>query len=458
MSTKPDDQKTELTDMVKAVGAVLGVALALFTIVNSSIAQPITSLVVALIAAVLVSAWLVFSRWFSITQVITAWLALAVVVLAGFVIWPRTMTVEGVIYDTVGNPVRDEQVILFDRSGRRYETKTEAEGYYQFIDVPSGKYRVQVRTSQVEGETEGILVRVVQQKLTVPEITLTASPTSVAAVTPNTPTATPIPPTNTFTPEPPTGTFTSTLASTLPPMLTDTLSPTDTVTPTPTSTNSPTPLPTNTPTPLAPPTATSTTTSIATSVRVDARMNIYGADKLIPPDPAGGGGGKLPAEISFPAQPGQTLIISSVEGTVSGYSDGCGYNGADGGPFCTGKTHIKDYGGISGIVHGDKTMFLVGVFLDDTGPTDPAPKTLGYTEETDDLEEVVSPLLNQVFFIGDGQTPSKTVQRFEIPPDATRLCLGFAETNDFGYSGNPGLPGYYDDNGGGLTVSLEIRR
>lgn len=169
-----------------------------------------------------------------------------------------------------------------------------------------------------------------------------------------------------------------------------------------------------------------------------------------------------PAGISFPAQSGQTLIISSVEGTVSGYRDGpddsCGYNEADGGPFCTGKTYIKHYGGISGIVHGDKTMFLVGVFLDNTGPTDPAPETLGYTEETDDREEVVSPLLNQVFFIGDGRTLNKTVQKFEIPPDATRLYLGFAESNDFGYSGNPGLPGYYDDNDGGLTVSLEIRR
>jgi alpha-glucoside transport system substrate-binding protein len=193
MSTNPDDQKTQLTDMVKAVGAILGVALALFTVVNSIIAQPITSLVVALIAATLVSAWLVLSRWVSITQVITAWLALAVVVLAGFVIWPRTMTVEGVIYDTVGNPVRNEQVILFDRSGRRYETKTDAEGYYQFIDVPSGKYRVQVRTSQVEGETKGILVRVVQQNLTVSEIMPPASPTDAPVSEP--PTDAPLPPT-----------------------------------------------------------------------------------------------------------------------------------------------------------------------------------------------------------------------------------------------------------------------
>ena len=204
MSTNPDDQKTQLTDMVKAVGAILGVALALFTVVNSIIAQLTTSLVVALIAAALVSAWLVLSRGVSITQVITAWLALAVVILAGFVIWPRTMTVEGVISDTVGNTVRNEQVILFDRSNRRYEIKTDAEGYYQFIDVPSGKYRVQVRTSQVEGETKGILVRVVQQNLTVSEIMPPESPTSVAAVTPDTPTAIPIPPTN--TPAPPTDT------------------------------------------------------------------------------------------------------------------------------------------------------------------------------------------------------------------------------------------------------------
>jgi hypothetical protein len=211
MSTNPGNNKAQLTEMVKAVGAVLGVALALFTVVNSIIAQPITSLVVALVAAALVSAWLVLSHWVSITQVITAWLALAVVVFAGFAIWPRRMTVEGLVYDTARNPVTNEEVLCFDRSGRRYETRTNAEGYYQFIDVPSGKYRLRVRTNEIEGETKGILVRVVQQNLTVSEILVAASPTSVAAVTPDTPTVTPTP-TNTSTSEPPTSTLTPTPA------------------------------------------------------------------------------------------------------------------------------------------------------------------------------------------------------------------------------------------------------
>ena len=204
MNTDSNNHRAQLTEIAKAVGAILGVPLALFAVLNSIIAQPITSLVVALIAAALASVWIVLSRWTSITQIITAWLALAVVVLAGFVIWPRTMTVEGFICDTAGNPVSNEAIRLFDCSGKIYETKTDIEGYYQFTGVPSGKYRVQVRTNEIEGETKGILVRVVQQNLTVSEILATASPTSVAAVTPDTPTAIPILPTN--TPVPPTAT------------------------------------------------------------------------------------------------------------------------------------------------------------------------------------------------------------------------------------------------------------
>lgn len=213
MNANSGNHKTQLTELAKAVGAILGVPLALFAVVNSIFEQPLISLIVALITAVLVSVWVILSRWISIREIITAWLALAVVILAGFVIWPRTMTVEGFIYDTAHNPVSNENVRLFDRNGRIYETQTNTEGYYQFTDVPSGKYKVQVRTSAVEGETKGILVRLVQQNLTVSEILATASSTSVAAVTPDTPTAAPIPPTSTPVPpsdtptrEPPTST------------------------------------------------------------------------------------------------------------------------------------------------------------------------------------------------------------------------------------------------------------
>jgi uncharacterized protein YraI len=229
MSTDPDNRKASLIDMFKAVGTIVALPLALFALTNSIVAQPIIALVVALIIAILASVWVLLSCQTDIQEVIIAWLILIVVVLAGFVIWPKTMIVEGIIRDTVGNPLSNEKVVLFDRSGRRYETKTNVEGRYQFIDVPTGKYRVRVGSTEVEGGTQGFLVHEVQQNITVSEILASSSPTSAPTVPPtSTSTATP---TNTPTPTPtPTATSMNT--------------PTPTPTPTATSTNKPTPTPT----------------------------------------------------------------------------------------------------------------------------------------------------------------------------------------------------------------------
>jgi hypothetical protein len=118
MSGNAGNRKAPLIEIAKAVGLILGIPLALFAIVSSVVEQPIIALVVALITAVLASVWVVRSSWTGITEVVVAWMALALIVLAGFVIWPRTMTVEGTISDTAGNPVSNEVVVLFDRSDR----------------------------------------------------------------------------------------------------------------------------------------------------------------------------------------------------------------------------------------------------------------------------------------------------------------------------------------------------
>jgi len=285
MSANPVNNKTQLVEIVKTVSAILGVPLALFAVTNSVIEQPLISLVVAIIAAVLISVWVVLSGWANITQIITAWLALAVVVLAIFVVWPRTMTVEGRISNTAGNPVSNEKVILFDLSNRVYETKTDAGGYYQFTQVPAGKYRLQVRSSEVEGQTRGILVRVVQQNLAIPgglaEVVSTPAPTlptDTPKPTSPLPTNTPVPAPDTPTPQPPTDTPVPEPIETPTRQPSDTptntrVPPTSTFTPTrtpvsPTSTSSPTNTrvpPTSTFTPTRTPVSrTSTATSTST--------------------------------------------------------------------------------------------------------------------------------------------------------------------------------------------------
>ncbi len=280
MSTNPDSNKTQLVEIAKTVGAILGVPLALFAVTNSIIAQPIVSLVVAIIAAVLISVWVVLSGWANITQIITTWLALAVVVLAGLVIWPRTMTVEGRISDSAGSPVGNERVILFDLSNRVYETKTDVDGFYQFTQVPTGKYRLQVRGSEVEGQTKGILVRVVQQNLAIPGVLAGAPSTPTTTLPTEAPTPTQTSPMETPAPKPPPDTLVSPTDAQVPPTYIFTAQPTGTSVTESTETLSPLRV-TDTPGPklsdIPTLTATYTHTQIVEARR--ARVGLYGRNE-----------------------------------------------------------------------------------------------------------------------------------------------------------------------------------
>ena len=185
---------------------------------------------------------------------------------------------------------------------------------------------------------------------------------------------------------------------------------------------------------------------ITNSVTVAGTANIFGAGEDAPPDPGGGGGGTLPIEIDV------------VQGTsvftfprVKGQTDCCNQSPAtppDGGVrFDTGVTA---FGGISG-VSGSGEMFLVGVFLGD-GPKSPAPVSFG--PFNDDLKNRAryKPVLQQVFFIGNGRRDDGLRQVFDAPEGATRLFLGFA-----GSSGFDGPPGHYADNTGSLLVKVQPR-
>ncbi len=80
---------------------------------------------------------------------------------------------------------------------------------------------------------------------------------------------------------------------------------------------------------------------------------------------------------------------------------------------------------------------LVGVFLSDAIPADPAPAPFVYGSEMFAFE-VLAPQLRQIFYIGDGLTGTATGtrQQFVAPPGATRLYLG--TTDGFGWFNNSG--------------------
>jgi len=156
---------------------------------------------------------------------------------------------------------------------------------------------------------------------------------------------------------------------------------------------------------------------------------------------------------TFVAGPNQVLTFSSVTGLV-----GCNFsitNGPDGTCFPGVSTTVTSYGGLSGISVKDANFFLVGVFLNSTEPSGSGPSVLHYNYGTPDslntTDSSFSPLDNQVFFIGDGLTGTGSGQEqvFNIPTDATRLYLGFADSFD-------SVPSYYADNVGSLTATFAI--
>ncbi|MCX6629709.1 MAG: BACON domain-containing carbohydrate-binding protein, partial [Candidatus Solibacter sp.] len=176
---------------------------------------------------------------------------------------------------------------------------------------------------------------------------------------------------------------------------------------------------------------------------VDAKSNIFAAGR------ATAFNGLLPPGYRFSAGAGKVLALDVVNGATHCQS-GTATIPADGAAFCvSGSTDVLSYRGIAGVVHGRKVMFLVGVFLDDREPADPAPARLDFTNNEDYTS--LAPLLGQVFFLGNGRTAANAQQTVVVPETATRLFLGFADAEAF-----HGAPGAYQDNTGGLTVSLRV--
>lgn len=183
-------------------------------------------------------------------------------------------------------------------------------------------------------------------------------------------------------------------------------------------------------------------------LNVSGQANIWGAGHT--GLPSGTGGGIMPPLIHFQSGSNQVLIFTSVSGLIdigtapNGYE--FGYHGPDGivnSPYNDSATAVE---GISGIVDNNRIATLVGVFLDDSEPTNLAPSSLDFSDTAIGHSfSSLAPQLRQVFFIGDGLTGtgSGTEQIFVVPPTATRLYLGIPDV-------------YYDDNSGSFVATFTI--
>jgi hypothetical protein len=198
-------------------------------------------------------------------------------------------------------------------------------------------------------------------------------------------------------------------------------------------------------------TITEQDTNLPATVNVPGQANIFGAGHGVPPS-GDGGEGSLPPGVSLAAGTGRVLTVSNVTGTVNSGCTGSA-NGPDGLHGGCGGTDINSTGGIAGIVDSQASMMLVGVFLTDSEPQDPAPARLDFSPSVGLGEDyaAIAPGIGQVFYVGDGLTGtgSGSAQQIQVPPNATRLFLGIADAF-------VGDPGHYGDNSGNFTATVDV--
>jgi hypothetical protein len=162
----------------------------------------------------------------------------------------------------------------------------------------------------------------------------------------------------------------------------------------------------------------------------------------------GGGGADTPAVLgsSFAAGAGNIFTFSA-NGLVS-----CCSGGPDIHP--DGGSSSMDVAGANGLssLSGTSNIPLVGVFVSSDPSGNPAPAALSFVAGS---PTSISPLLNQVFYIGDGRSgyndAGGTLPTFTAPSAATMLYLGVIDANGFHAD-----TGYYADNKGSFDVDVML--
>ena len=165
-------------------------------------------------------------------------------------------------------------------------------------------------------------------------------------------------------------------------------------------------------------------------------------------NPGGDYGPDLPAVLTTFAAASGNIFSFLASGSVSCCSDAPNIppDGAGGG------MNVLGANGLSGL-SGNQHIPLVGVFTTDVDPFGGvAPASLSF-DVNNPLS--LSPLLNQVFYIGDGLSgylnAGGSSLSFNAPNTATRLYLGAIDAFGFG-----GQTGYYNDNNGSFSVDVTL--
>ncbi len=171
------------------------------------------------------------------------------------------------------------------------------------------------------------------------------------------------------------------------------------------------------------------------------------------------GSGTLPPGYAFTASAGQTLAFSSVTGSVSSGGSPTQFCGPDGYTIFNGtnaSTHLAAVGSISGVTSSNRGFFLVGVFTTSGTPSGAAPASPDFSSPINATTE--TPLINQIFYVGDGTNALGATLNIAVPVNATNFYLGFADGADSsrGYLAWNGPNGFYGDNGGSLSATFSF--
>jgi hypothetical protein len=140
---------------------------------------------------------------------------------------------------------------------------------------------------------------------------------------------------------------------------------------------------------------------------------------------------------SITVTPGSILTFSSVTGSTAQASTGYSLEPPTG--WSGNSTNHTPGGGENGI--GDATAWLdslMGVFLGPDAPnTNSAPAAVDWTNSANiNKTQYNNLVIQQPFYIGNGQTTGGVVEQFVVPPTATRLYLaswdGYEWNNNLG--------------------------
>jgi hypothetical protein len=172
------------------------------------------------------------------------------------------------------------------------------------------------------------------------------------------------------------------------------------------------------------------------SITVNGLANLHDAGHSTPT-----GGGILPPGLVLTVAPGATVQITSATGFVNQAGTSAPPDGL------VGNWVSQSVNGIAGYTHDTRRRSLIGVFLTNAEPTNPAPPALHFPDA--EFTEL-APQIAQMFFVGDGLTSGGVTQRFHVPAGATRFFLGLTDAC------TGGAPGCFDDNSGSYMIQGQV--